>query len=73
MDDEHEIVNFGTVALELGYVTPAQLSKAVTMQVGEDLDGMPHRKIGEILLDLGYVNAAQIEEVLKSLRKARSG
>ena len=69
MSEDERVMNFGTMALEMGYVTPAQLSKAVTIQVGEDLDGAPHRLIGEILLDLGYMDTGQITEVLKALGK----
>jgi len=69
MFDDAGVMNFGTMALEMGHVTPAQLSKAVTIQVGEDLDGAPHRRIGEILLDLGYMDTTQINEVLGALGK----
>jgi len=60
---------FGTIAVEKGFTTKEQIIEAMKQQVGEDLDGKEHRRIGSILYSLGYITIPQINEVLESMQK----
>ena len=60
---------FGTIAVEKGFTTKEQIIEAMKQQVGEDLDGKEHRRIGSILYGLGYITIPQINEVLESMQK----
>ena len=59
---------FGVVAVKGGFITPEQLTDALTIQVLEELEGNKRRLIGEILLEKGYITTDQIEEVLDFLK-----
>ena len=59
---------FGVVAVKGGFITPEQLTDALTIQVLEELEGDKRRLIGEILLEKGYITTDQIEEVLDFLK-----
>jgi hypothetical protein len=64
MVDPSEI-QFGTLALEKGFITPNQLGKAVTLQMKADLENDIHRLLGEILVELGFMTLLQVDEVLR--------
>ena len=67
MSDYHLEKRFGATAVEMGYITTAQLHKAMTIQLNEDLQGIAHRLIGQILLERAYISKGQISEVLKHI------
>ncbi|OHB25624.1 MAG: hypothetical protein A2X84_05380 [Desulfuromonadaceae bacterium GWC2_58_13] len=60
---------FGMIAVKLGYITPTQLRQAMIMQLDDDMEGIPHRLLGDILFDLGWMSAGQRDEVLEKTRK----
>jgi hypothetical protein len=64
-------VRFGMVAIEKGFITVDQLGEAIMIQVREDAEGKPHRRIGEILADLAYITPSQIQVVLSELAAGR--
>lgn len=51
---------FGEIAIESGFITPAQLDEALSKKKGS----MAHRPIGEILVRLGYISKPQIIQIL---------
>ena len=55
---------FGEVALELGFVSSAQLYDALTEQVRRKSEGKSEKLLGQILLENGHITAEQIREVL---------
>jgi hypothetical protein len=59
------------VAVEKKLITVEQLVEAITIQVREDVEGEPHRRIGEILADLGYMTPSQIQVVLWEIADGR--
>ncbi len=40
----------------------------MNVQLQEDAERMPHRRVGEILVDLGYMNHPQVDEALAEMR-----
>jgi hypothetical protein len=58
---------FGVVAVEEGLITRDQLYEALKAQLDDDLDGRPHRPLGEILLRQGAMTWAQVDAVLETL------
>lgn len=58
---------FGVTAVHEGFITQAQLLKALSTQVVDNLEGRRHRLIGEILRDQGAMTAEQIDQVLQKL------
>jgi len=64
-------LRFGALAVRKEFVTVHQLVEATTIQVREDVEGKPHRAIGEILADLGYMTTSQIDEVLMAIAAGR--
>ena len=67
---EHYEKRFGLLAVEMGYITPEQLIRAMTRQIEEDMQpDSHHRLIGEILLTDDMMNSSQIEQVLNELFK----
>jgi hypothetical protein len=58
---------FGVVAVEEGHITRDQLFEALKAQVDDDLDGTPHRPLGELLVQQGAMTWAQVGEVLETL------
>jgi hypothetical protein len=57
------------IAVKLGYITPTQLRQAMIMQLDDDMEGVPHRLLGDILFDLGWISAQQRDEVLEKTRR----
>jgi len=64
--------NFGTVALEKGFITEEQLEEAVKVQIEQDTEGLEHRLIGSILYSLGYMTIPQINEVIEALKESQN-
>jgi hypothetical protein len=62
---------FGVIAVQKGFITQHQLLKALSAQVIDNLEGRPHRLIGEILYEQGAMTVAQIDEVLETLEELR--
>ncbi len=62
-------IRFGTIAVEKGFVTPAQLGRAVSTQMNNALRGQNPRLIGEILVEMGFMDPLQVREVLEEQRK----
>jgi hypothetical protein len=58
---------FGVTAVKMGFITAAQLHKAMSIQLDEDLHDLEHRLIGQILLERAYINTGQIREVLRQM------
>lgn len=63
MMDRSEI-QFGTMAVQKGFITPSQLGKAVGLQMKADLEKGIHRVLPEVLVDMGFMTPARVEEVL---------
>jgi len=59
----------GQIAVELGFITKAQLKEAINEQVDDDLNHSPHRFLVEILLDKGWVSREQVDIILDELYK----
>jgi hypothetical protein len=64
-------IRFGMIAVEKGFITGHQLVEAAVIQVREDVEGKPHRPIGEILVELGYMRPSQVQVVLWELENGR--
>jgi hypothetical protein len=65
-------VLFGTMAVEMGFITPCQLGKAVNAQMKMDLEEGIHRLLGEILVEMRFMTASQVDEALQMQRKGLS-
>lgn len=65
MPDRREIL-FGTMAVEMGFITGGQLGKAVGIQMKMDLEKGFHRRLGEILVEMGFMTHSQVEEVVRA-------
>ena len=64
---DHSVRRFGVIAVEEGFITQGQLLKALSAQVIENLEGKPHRLLGEILCEQGAMTKDQVDEVLTIL------
>ena len=64
---------FGEIAVEKGYISPEQLSKALYVQRLADrrIDKRPHL-IGEILYELRFMKNSKIKKVIKFMIKAQN-
>jgi hypothetical protein len=58
---------FGTVAVEMGFVTLDQVLTAMNIQVREDIETGEHRLLGMILVEMGFMKASQVKEVLLAM------
>ena len=58
-------VRFGEVAIELGYLSPEQLRRALVIQQQETVSTRPHRHIGRICVDEGYLSLPNVLTVLE--------
>lgn len=58
---------FGTLAVELGYISAEQLKTALIEQVEDDLAERPHRLLGTILYEKGWITFRQRETILDRL------
>ena len=68
---------FGTVAMDKGFITIDELTKAINIQVFGGcmlvMDMVPRMKgslLGEIMLERGFMSRQQIDEVLECLKNA---
>lgn len=74
MHDPSSLKRFGTVATELGLLTPVQLYEALKRQVEDVLTGKARRPIGQILREMGLLTAEQVAYVaIVQRRSARVG
>jgi len=62
---------FGTIAVELKYISIEQLKWALEQQIEDNLAGRPHRVLGAICFAHGWMAPEQIEFVLNMMFKAR--
>ena len=60
-------LRFGTAAVVKEFINMDQLVEAINVQLVEDVEGKPHRLIGEILVDLGHINHPQVDEALAEM------
>lgn len=58
---------FGDIAIEKGFITPNELTKALTIQCQDEIKSGNHRLLREILLDRNTMHVNQIEEVVKAI------
>ena len=58
---------FGQTAVEMGYITQAQLKEALCHQIEENLSNQEHRLLGTILFDREWLTSDQIEKVMNML------
>jgi hypothetical protein len=58
---------FGTIAVDLGFVTSDQLKEALAEQIDDNLANRPHRTLGAIFFDRDWMTPNQIEMVLNKL------
>jgi len=58
---------FGTVAIEMGFITQDQLILALKYQVEKELQKGEHQKIGTILYEMGVMDTSQLKSVLTRL------
>ena len=49
---------FGTVAVEMGFVTLDQVLTAMNIQVREDIENEEHRLLGTILVEMGVMQVS---------------
>lgn len=61
---------FGTIAVDKGFITAAQLVEALTIQAQENIELGTHRLIGQILMEQGLLTESQIDEVLETMSNA---
>lgn len=62
---------FGTIAVELGFISVEQLKQALEEQVDDDLNSRPHRVLGAICFSQEWMTPEQIDVVLNHMFKAR--
>lgn len=60
---------FGQIAVEMGFITEAQLKEALCCQIDEELSGQGHRLLGAVLFSKKWMTGDQIEQVLNTLLK----
>ena len=58
---------FGTVAVEMGFITAEQVLQAMNIQIKEDIETGGHRLIGTILAEMGAMTRKQVNEVLSAM------
>lgn len=56
---------FGSIAVEMGFITEEQLLGALAVQAKENVASGTHRLLGQILLEEGMITESQIEKVLE--------
>ena len=60
---------FGQTAVEMGYITEAQLKEALCSQIEENLSNQEHRLLGAILFDKEWLTSDQVEKIMNTLLK----
>jgi len=61
---------FGVIGERKGYITPAELVKALEIQALENIKDGVHRFVGEILIEQGYLTRVQLDDILRSIETA---
>lgn len=56
---------FGQVALDLKFVTPAQVEECIKVQESESATTFISRFLGEIFMQKGYLTPSQVEQILR--------
>ena len=64
-------IRFGKLAVDMGFITPDQLCRAMEIQIKEDTGNRPHKIIGQILFEQGWMTPPQIDRVLNRLFEGR--
>ena len=64
---DHGARRFGVTAVQAGHITQDKLLKALSAQVMDNLEGKPHRLVGEILCAHDAMTFEQVDQVLKVL------
>lgn len=64
---------FGMLAVDMGFVSVAQVREAMGEQVDDDFAKRPHRLLGVILVEKGWVTAREVDLVLEKLSKLQQG
>lgn len=62
-------LRFGQIAVNMKFITEAQLKEALCCQIEEELSGHGHRLLGAILFGKGWMTSDQIEQVMNALLK----
>ena len=62
---------FGTISVELKFISIEQLKWALNEQLEDDLAGRPHRVLGAICFAHGWMTPEQIDVVLNRMFKVR--
>ena len=60
---------FGQTAVEMGFITEAQLKEALCSQIEENLSDQEHRLLGAILFEKDWLTSDQVEKVMNTLLK----
>ncbi|MBI5658113.1 MAG: hypothetical protein HZC43_00860 [Nitrosomonadales bacterium] len=60
---------FGQTAVEMKFITEAQLKEALCCQIEEELSGQGRRLVGAILFGREWMTGDQIEQVMNALLK----
>lgn len=71
--DEESGPTFGDVAVRKGYVTPAQLYRALQTQRDEDAAPFSHRLLGDVLVKRGHMSPWAVEDVVTTLADLSAG
>lgn len=58
---------FGQIAIEMGFITEAQLKEALCIQVDDELSGKMRRLLGSILFAKDLMTGDQIDQVLNAV------
>ena len=61
---------FGSIAVDIGFITAAQLIEALTLQATENVEQGKHTLLGEILVQKGYMTSEQVDKVLDTMNQA---
>ena len=64
MNIHNSPIHFGMIASNKGFVSAAQVMKALEMQMKEQASTGSHCRIGTLLLEKGAITLAQLDEVL---------
>ncbi len=60
---------FGSIAVDMGFITEKQLTEALAEQAEDSLSNKPHRSLGSILFEHGWITRDQINFVVLRLFK----
>jgi len=62
---------FGTLAIEMGFVTIEQVLGVIFDQVMNDHYRKQHKKIGRLMMDKGLMSRQEVEAVLEKLAELK--